>query len=81
MRRREAPDTNSYLEQVTHHCHAAMPTFAPEKVIASDLEQLNMRVPSGFKEKLEELRRVTGHRSMRATLVSEFQKLFEARGI
>ena len=58
-----------------------MPTFAPEKVIASDLEQLNMRVPSGFKEKLEELRRVTGHRSMRATLVSEFQKLFEARGI
>ena len=58
-----------------------MPTFAPEKVIASDREQLNMRVPSGFKEKLEELRRVTGHRSANATFVAEFQRIFEARGI
>ena len=58
-----------------------MPTFAPEKVIASDREQLNMRVPSGLKEKLEELRRVTGHRSANATFVAEFQKLFEARGL
>ena len=58
-----------------------MSTFAPEKVIASDREQLNMRVPSGFKEKLEELRRVTGHRSVKATFVAEFQRIFEARGI
>ena len=58
-----------------------MPTFAPEKVIASDREQLNMRVPSGFKEKLEELRRVTGHRSVNATIVAEFQRIFETRGI
>jgi hypothetical protein len=58
-----------------------MSTVAPEKVIASDLEQLNMRVPLGFKEKLEELRRVTGHRSVKATFVAEFQRIFEARGI
>ena len=47
----------------------------------SDREQLNMRVPPGFKEKLEELRRVTGHRSANATFVAEFQRIFEARGI
>ena len=58
-----------------------MSTFAPEKVIASDLEQLNMRVPLCFKEKLEELRRVTGHRSVKATVVAEFQRIFEARCI
>ena len=47
----------------------------------SDREQLNMRVPPGFKEKLEELRRVTGHRSVNATIVAEFQRIFETRGI
>ena len=65
----------------TAHCHAAMPTLAPEKVIADDREQLNLRVPPGFKEQLEELRRITGYRSVTAAVIAALQQTCDAKGI
>ena len=57
-----------------------MPTLAPEKVI-DEREQLNLRVPPGTKEQLEELRRITGHRSVTAAVIELFQQTFNARSI
>ena len=58
-----------------------MPTLAPEKVIADDREQLNLRVPPGTKDQLEELRRIGGHRSITAAVTELFKATFAAEGI
>ncbi len=62
------------------HCHTAMPTLAPEKVI-DDRETVVIRVPAGTKDQLEELRRIGGHRSINATVADLFKATFAAEGI